>query len=132
MPDATNSVIPAGWMIVPIEPTWEMQVAARDAVPFDDPDYGLSSSDVRAAYSAMLAAAPEPPVAVRPDVMGKLVEALEPFASFEDSSVWEPTVYKDRSDDTPVLVSEPTGKRVTLGDFRRAAAVLALVKGGQP
>ncbi len=58
-----------GWVMVPREPTWQMQVAGRDAILAEDDDLDLSTDDARAAYRAMLAAAqnggdlPAPPMA---------------------------------------------------------------------
>ena len=50
-PDAAKMVVPAGWQLVPVEPTFGMVTAAtHSAVGFG----------TRAAYRAMLAAAPKP------------------------------------------------------------------------
>ena len=49
-PDATKMVVPSGWQLVPVEPTIEMVTAATHS------SVGFGT---RAAYQAMLAAAPK-------------------------------------------------------------------------
>lgn len=46
-----------GLCLVPKEPTWEMQIAGRDAILAEDADLDLSTDDARASYEAMIAAA---------------------------------------------------------------------------
>lgn len=54
-----------GWKLVPVEPTWKMMIAGRNAATDDhsaDAEItDLSTDDALAAYLAMLAAAPSPP-----------------------------------------------------------------------
>lgn len=52
--------IPVGWKLVPVEPTFEMQIAGRDAIidASDDDNLDLSIDDADACYRAMLAASP--------------------------------------------------------------------------
>lgn len=52
--------VPDGWKLVPVEPAWEMlNACAADWQARGM--FGLDTLDARAAYSAMLAAAPEAP-----------------------------------------------------------------------
>lgn len=52
--------VPDGWKLVPVEPAWEMlNACAADWQARGM--FGLDTLDARAAYSAMLAAAPEEP-----------------------------------------------------------------------
>lgn len=52
--------VPEGWKLVPVEPTFEMQIAGRDAIidASDDDNLDLSTDDSDACYRAMLAASP--------------------------------------------------------------------------
>lgn len=53
----------SGHVVVPREPTWEMQIAGRDAIEFDgDDDASLSTDDASDCYRAMIQAAPPVPV----------------------------------------------------------------------
>lgn len=73
-PDHSGDVtdmFPAGWKLVPIEPTTEMLDRADDARP-------LPEQYVRDVWGAMLAAAPQPPAANQ--LMEQMAEALKPFA----------------------------------------------------
>lgn len=49
--------VPEGWKLVPREPSWEMQIAGRDAILAEDSDLDLSTDDARECYRAMIAAA---------------------------------------------------------------------------
>jgi len=58
---ALSALAKAGMVVVPKEPTWEMQVVGRDAILAEDDELDLSTDDARAAYRAMLSAyKPEP------------------------------------------------------------------------
>lgn len=60
------------WKLVPAEPTWEMQIAGRDAILSEDDTLDISTDDARAAYIAMLAASPAAPGAeVEPVAWGE-------------------------------------------------------------
>jgi len=59
---------------VPTEPTWEMQIAGRDAILSEDDTLDISTDDARAAYIAMLAASPSTPADVEP--VADLEEAI--------------------------------------------------------
>lgn len=51
----------ADHVVVTREPTWEMQIAGRDAIEFDeDDDVSLSTDDASDCYRAMISAAPLP------------------------------------------------------------------------
>lgn len=61
---------------VPVEATWAMQIAGRNAILSEDDSLDLSTDDARAAYRAMLASAPEPP-ADEVDTLRERVKELE-------------------------------------------------------
>lgn len=61
---------------------------------------------------------------------GNLIEALRPFAAVEDADL-EGTAFQDKDDDTPIIYFHRTGKRITIGDFRRASAALSAQEGKQ-
>ncbi|GLK77990.1 hypothetical protein GCM10008171_32440 [Methylopila jiangsuensis] len=42
-----------GLALIPVEPTWAMQIAGRDAILAEDPDLDLSTDDARACFKAM-------------------------------------------------------------------------------
>lgn len=48
-----------GWVLVPKEPTWAMQIAGRDVMLAEDGELDLSTDDAWACYRAMLSAAGE-------------------------------------------------------------------------
>lgn len=48
--------VPDGWKLVPVEPTWQMQIAGRDAVVHE-----MGMVEVAVAYRAMIAASPAAP-----------------------------------------------------------------------
>ncbi len=47
-----------GYAVVPVEPTWPMQLAGRDVILDNDDSMFFSTIDSEAVYRAMLAAAP--------------------------------------------------------------------------
>lgn len=51
---------PEGFVVVPREPTWAMQISGRDAILSEDDDLDLSTDDARAVYRAMIAASQGP------------------------------------------------------------------------
>lgn len=53
--------VPMGWKLVPLQLTERMQEAAFDAIPIDMSDSSDPDDEYQRLYSAMLAAAPEPP-----------------------------------------------------------------------
>ncbi|EMD7581232.1 hypothetical protein VWW21_000875 [Cronobacter sakazakii] len=55
---AGKAVVPAGWKLVPIEPTFEMQIAFAEA--WFSKVRCVDDCELEDAYIAMLAAAPEP------------------------------------------------------------------------
>jgi hypothetical protein len=57
--EALRSAVPAGWRLVPVEPTLEMLQAGRDT-PLAGDDAVDAPEDYKAVYRAMLAAAPQP------------------------------------------------------------------------
>ena len=61
-----TKMVPQGWKLVPVEPTLAMIRAGRDTPLAGEADDD-SPEDYRCVYRAMLAAAPQPPVARRPD-----------------------------------------------------------------
>lgn len=88
VPDAGN-MVPAGWKLVPLEPTHEMLRAGRDAhyeaeKRIQDQDAwspgGFAKRAVRAAhvFQAMLAAAPQPPVVEQPPTADDSSEVEQP------------------------------------------------------
>ncbi|MCP1440476.1 hypothetical protein J3D56_003912 [Erwinia persicina] len=52
--------VPEGWRLVPLEPTVEMINAAQSSTAWDRVDFWEGFYDDKAAYQAMLAAAPTP------------------------------------------------------------------------
>jgi len=57
-----GNMVPDGWQLVPVEPTFDMQKSGS-AFPIGDDDLNLidmSFEEVRCIYSAMLSAAPKP------------------------------------------------------------------------
>lgn len=58
---------------------------------------------------------------------GDLTEALRPFAGLEESDLVG-TVFQGKDDGEVILHFHRTGRNITLGDFRRARAVLAARK----
>lgn len=58
------ATVPAGWVLVPLEPTAEMKKAGRLAIKFNADSSTAGQATV--AYQDMLAAAPLAPVAGQP------------------------------------------------------------------
>ena len=56
---ALRAITDAGYAVVPVEPSWGMKIAGRDAILAEDGSLDLSSDDAFACYRAMLAAAPK-------------------------------------------------------------------------
>lgn len=55
--------VPAGWKLVPVEPTSEMIAAGKEAM-----QYSIAELPAFTCYNAMLAAAPQPPALEQPQV----------------------------------------------------------------
>lgn len=74
--------------MVPVEPTWEMQIAGRDAIidAASDDNLDTSTDDAAAIYRAMLAAAPAPAEAVPVAWVG--VDSQVAVATQEAGSTW--------------------------------------------
>ena len=90
VPEAGN-MVPAGWKLVPVEPTRGMIEAGKDAhyeaeKRIQEPDAwkqgGFAKRAVRAAhvFQAMLAAAPQPPTTEQSSVVEQPQGEQEPFA----------------------------------------------------
>ena len=60
----------------------------------------------------------------------ELLAALKPFADI-GSTGFKGSMFEDQPDSAAVLYHHETGKRVTLGDFKRAVELLAKAKVGE-
>lgn len=58
-----------------------------------------------------------------------LVAALEPFAAFGKLAPWPGSAWEHLGEDAQVLVHHDSGTIITIGDFKRAVAAIAKVKG---
>ena len=63
------------------------------------------------------------------EALPKIVGALRPFAIFQATGSFDGSVYEDKPDDFLVLISNRTGKSITLGNFRDALAALSAFEG---
>ncbi|MCY1225417.1 hypothetical protein D9M72_376090 [compost metagenome] len=71
------------------------------------------------------------PLYAAPQASEAVRDALVPFAAMEEADLIG-TAYEGKGDDAEILYFHRTGKRVTLGDFRRARAALSAQPTGNP
>lgn len=75
-----RALVPDGWKLVPVEPTPEMKTAgiAVEVYPESKPEIGaLTWAEVKAIYSAMLAAAPQPAGEPVASAVQTVIEAMQ-------------------------------------------------------
>lgn len=120
------TTLPAGWMLVPIEPTAEMLEAARRApLPAVMLDSYSASENMRnkAAYAAMLAAAHTPPASAQDDAKEAVMEAIAAALgdAYDCMRVWSAWGVGTMSQDDFRLVADDAGRLGELADAAIAA-----------